>query len=185
MKKIVFFVTLLLSLAQSSVIYAKNPYHNNIDYKNSVKITILSWFSGSAKLSYERTFSKVHQSGEICAGIIGPGLDRYENNPKGFTLRYGHKFFMGNSREFSLTGFYLRPEIVYSQYSYDSRINKTRSLSKETALLGSIGYQYRYKRFLTDLWIGAGIASGTPADTFYHHGFASWHHFNNINKNIP
>ena len=33
------------------------------DYLNSVKITFLSWLSGSTKVSYERAFPGVRQSG--------------------------------------------------------------------------------------------------------------------------
>ena len=84
------------------------------DYKNSIKLTFLSWFSGSTKLSYERAFSKWNQSGEICASLISAGYDKYHNDPMGFTLRYGHKFFLGRD-EISLKGFYLRPEFVYSR----------------------------------------------------------------------
>ena len=64
------------------------------DYLNSVKITFLSWISGSTKLSYERAFPEIRQSGEICGSVICAGFDKYKNNPLGFTVRYGHKFFL-------------------------------------------------------------------------------------------
>lgn len=84
-------------------------------YKNAVKLTFLSWFSGSTKISYERAFPKCKQSGEICASMIGAGYDKYKNDPLGFTLRYGHKFFVaGYKEERPLMGFYLRPEAIYS-----------------------------------------------------------------------
>lgn len=66
----------------------------NVDYLNSVKITFLSWLSGSTKISYERVFPDVRQSGEICGSLICAGYDKYHNDPLGFTVRYGHKFFM-------------------------------------------------------------------------------------------
>ena len=34
-------------------------------YKNAIKITFLSWASGSTKISYERAFPRVKQSGEL------------------------------------------------------------------------------------------------------------------------
>ena len=83
------------------------------DYLNSIKITFLSWFTGSTKVSYERAFPEIKQSGEICAGVISAGYDKYHNDPLGFTVRYGHKFFIGKDK-LSLKGFYLRPEAAYS-----------------------------------------------------------------------
>ena len=74
------------------------------DYLNSVKITFLSWLSGSTKVSYERAFPGVRQSGEICSSLICAGYDKYENDPLGFTVRYGHKFFLpGEDKSLSKT----------------------------------------------------------------------------------
>ena len=83
------------------------------DYLNSIKITFLSWSTGSTKISYERALPNLNQSSEICGSLICAGYDKYDNNPLGFTVRYGHKFFFGE-RELSLKGFYLRPELIYS-----------------------------------------------------------------------
>lgn len=154
------------------------------DYKNSLKITFLSWLSGSTKLSYERAFYNIRQSGEFCTSLIGAGRDKYDNNPKGYTMRYGHKFFLDNNVKRSLMGFYLRPEVVFSHYSYDSKADGDRTFSDETALLATFGYQYVHKRFLADFWIGGGYAFGTPSETYYHHGFELWHYFNSVNTNI-
>lgn len=183
MKKSLF---LLLLCFLSFLTYAKKPLqYPQKDYKNSLKITFLSWISGSTKLSYERAFSRWHQSGELCASVVGAGFDKYDNNPQGFTMRYGHKFFLGtNDYKRSLMGFYLRPEVVCSHYNYDNKEMGERVLSVETAFLGTIGYQYVYKRFLADFWVGAGYATGTPAETYYHHGFELWHYFNTVNTNI-
>ena len=57
------------------------PHGDQPDYLNSVKITFLSWLSGSTKISYERAFPAVHQSGEICASLISAGYDKYKNSP--------------------------------------------------------------------------------------------------------
>ena len=138
------------------------------DYLNSVKITFLSWFSGSTKISYERAFPKVRQSGEICGSLICAGYDKYHNNPLGFTVRYGHKFFLPDRDQLSLKGFYLRPELMFSHYNYDRINDRTRTLASMWALLGTVGYQYVYKRFLADFWVGGGYAFGQPAETGYH-----------------
>ena len=182
-KKVGFIILFLFVV--SNVVFAKQPSARvQKDYRNSFKITFLSWISGSTKLSYERSFPALRQSGELCASIIGAGRDKYQNNPKGYTMRYGHKFFLNENQKKSLMGFYLRPEVVYSHYYYNSGRGNGRTLSSETAFLGTFGYQYVHKRFLADFWVGGGYAFGTPAETYYHHGFELWHFFNSVNTNI-
>jgi hypothetical protein len=161
------------------------------DYLNSIKITFLSWSTGSTKISYERALPNLNQSSEICGSLICAGYDKYDNNPLGFTVRYGHKFFFGE-REYSLKGFYLRPELIYSYYHYNCtstglhncKASNAREKAAMCALLGTAGYQYIYKRFLADFWFGAGYAYGNPADTGYHHGFQLWDYLGTSHDNI-
>ena len=154
------------------------------DYLNSVKITFLSWLSGSTKVSYERAFPQKKQSGELCASLISAGYDKYDNDPMGFTVRYGHKFFIFDNDDISLRGFYLRPELLYSHYYYTRCADGERTLANMGSLLGTVGYQCLWKRFLADFWIGAGYAAGTPAETNYHHGFELWHWFGSEHRNL-
>ena len=154
------------------------------DYLNSVKITFLSWLSGSTKISYERAFPNIRQSGEICGSVICAGYDKYNNNPLGFTLRYGHKFFLPDRDQLSLKGFYLRPEVIYSRYTYDHSVYGDRALSNMTALIGTVGYQYVYKRFLADFWVGGGYAWGQISETGYYHGFEKWHWLGAVHENV-
>lgn len=168
--------------------YCITPAHaieqKQTNYLNSVKITVLSWISGSTKVSYERAFPAWKQSGELCASMIGAGYDKYKNNPLGFTVRYGHKFFLADNKKTALRGFYLRPELVYSHYYYDNKTQNTRELANMGAMLATVGYQYVYKRFLVDGWIGGGYALGNAAETNYHHGFELWHWCGKYNQNI-
>lgn len=181
-KSILLFVVLLFA---SNCMQAKQPaLYPEKDYRNSFKITFLSWISGSTKISYERAFANIRQSGELCTSLIGAGRDKYNNDPKGFTMRYGHKFFMNENQKKSLMGFYLRPEIIYSHYSYNRQADGMRTMAKSTAFIGTFGYQYVHKRFLADFWVGGGYAAGTPAETYYHHGFELWHFFNSVNTDI-
>ena len=154
------------------------------DYLNSAKITFLSWLSGSTKVSYERAFPQKKQSGELCASLISAGYDKYDNDPMGFTVRYGHKFFIFDNDDISLKGFYLRPELLYSHYYYTRCADGERTLANMGSLLGTVGYQCLWKRFLADFWIGAGYAAGTPAETNYHHGFELWHWFGSEHRNL-
>ncbi len=152
---------------------------------NSLKITFLSWGSGSTKLSYERALPTIKQSAELCASLIGAGYDKYHNKPLGFTIRYGHKFFVGDySAERPLDGFYLRPEAIFCRYTYSSATTGARTLAQMGALLATVGYQWTYGRFLVDGWVGGGYSFGTPADTGYHHGFQVWDWFGVRNDNI-
>ena len=152
---------------------------------NSIKFTFLSWITGSTKISYERALPECKQSSEICAGLICAGFDKYQNNPKGFTVRYGHKFFLGNyNPQKPFDGFFVRPEVIYTRYEYDSKVNGQRTLSQMGSLLGSFGYQKTFGRFIVDGWAGAGLALGNPAETGYEHGFLLWNLFDSYNENV-
>ena len=181
---------LLLTVILAFFVLSPNAYASGsaisagrTDYLNSVKITFLSWLSGSTKVSYERAFPQIRQSGELCGSLISAGYDKYANDPLGYTFRYGHKFFLADNDDLSLMGFYLRPELIYSHYFY-THSTGGRTLANMGALLGTVGYQYVYKRFLADFWVGGGYAVGRPAETYYHHGFELWHWFDNVNTNV-
>lgn len=154
-------------------------------YNNAVKITFLSWTSGSTKISYERAFPSIAQSGELCGSVIGAGYDKYKNKPLGFTVRYGHKFFVaGYTPQKPLMGFYLRPELMYSHYTYAHSQSKERTLAQMGALLATLGYQLTLRHFILDAWVGGGYAFGAAAETGYHHGFQLWRWFGRRNDNI-
>lgn len=139
--------------------------------RNAVKITFLSWITGSTKISYERALPEWRQSAEVCTSLISAGYDKFDNDPMGFTLRYSHKFFVGNySPTRPLDGLYVRPEAIYSRYHY-THSTGGRTLAEMCALLATAGYQMSFGRLLVDGWAGAGYAFGTPAETGYHHGF--------------
>lgn len=192
MKKLISILTtfLLLSFSFNSFAqerldeYRPEKKTEITDYLNSVKITFLSWLSGSTKVSYERALPDLRQTAEICASWISAGFDKYRNDPQGFTLRYGHKFFLPDNDGLSLKGFYLRPEAVYSHYFYNLKETGERALANMTALLATVGYQYLYRRILADFWVGGGPAFGNPSETFYHHGFELWHWMNAVNTSI-
>lgn len=152
-------------------------------YNNAVKVTFLSWITGSTKVSYERAFAR-HQTGEICGSVIGAGYDKFRNKPQGFTLRYGHKFFLAGNSDGGLRGFYLRPEAIYSHFSYNAQDTQQRTPARMGALLATTGYQMSVGRLLVDAWVGGGYAWGVPAETGYHHGFALWDLYGKRNDNI-
>lgn len=183
MKKTFLLLALLTGVLFHS--YGRERAHGEVnDYKNSIKLTFLSLISGSTKVSYERALPKIRQSSEICASWIGAGHDKYHNDPKGFTVRYGHKFFFKDKDSKSLQGWYLRPEAIYSYYNYNCQNTRSRELADMGALLGTAGYQLVHKRFLADFWIGAGYAFGHTSETRYHHGFELWHWLGKTNDHL-
>ena len=182
------YLQLILLLITSFPMWALPALDNgslNEGSLNAVKITFLSWASGSAKVSYERAIPAWNQSAELCAGYIGAGRDKYHNHPNGATVRYGHKFYLSPRENHPLDGFYLRPECIWSHYFYDSSCEpESRTLADMTALIATAGVQWSWGHFILDGWFGGGPAWGTPSDTFYHHGFDLWHFLGSSNDHI-
>ena len=150
--------------------------------RNAVKITFLSWFSGSSKVSYERAVFD-NQTMEMTVGYIGAGYDKYKNNPEGYTVRYAHKFMLFDNT-CPLNGFYLRPEAIYSRFRYDAKDVFERRLSEMGSVMFTAGYQYVINRVVLDAYFGSGFAWGNECDTHYQHGFSLWDYFGSYNRNI-
>lgn len=183
MKKTILLLVLITGVCFHG--YGRERAHGEVhDYKNSIKLTFLSWISGITKVSYERALPQIRQSSELCASWIGAGRDKYQNDPKGFTVRYGHKFFFRDRDEKSLQGWYLRPEAIYSYYNYDCKSSGSRELADMGAFLGTTGYQFVHSRFLADFWVGVGYAFGHPSETRYHHGFELWRWLGKTNDHL-
>jgi hypothetical protein len=165
----------------------------NGDFENALKITFLSWASGSTKISYERAFPGCKQSAEICASMIGAGYDKYKNKPLGFTVRYSHKFFVaGYNEDRPLMGFYIRPEVMYSHYDYTHSKTNLRTPTRMGAVMATFGYQFCVSRFIADAWVGGGYCFGKTAETVgsklgtsrYYHGFQTFDWFGKYSDNI-
>lgn len=95
--------------------------------ENAVKMTSLGWLIGSSKFSFERALGSddLPQSGELALSWIGAGMDKFGNDPQGFTVRYGHKLFLGeHDAADPLQGFFVKPEIVFSHFQYDNSVQQ-------------------------------------------------------------
>ena len=143
--------------------------------KNEVKVALLSLASGSSKVTYER-WIRDYQSIELTFGVIGWGVDKlYDSDPKGTCWRAAYKFIFPNNHNANnqLCGFYIKPELCYSTYSYT---HKTRGREKvdRVALMGVAGYDWVIRWFVFDVYGGLGLASGNSSYSNYHHGFVSW-----------
>ena len=142
--------------------------------KNNLKTTVLSYITGSAKITYERALFE-GQSVEFTAGRIGVGGDAKHNNPKGVTTRGAYKwmFPFPNQTKNPLDGFYLKPELAYSRYSHEH--TEENALNQKTiwrtALMACVGWQCVKDWFVFDFYIGAGGAVGDKCPDNYYHGF--------------
>jgi len=159
---------LLLPIFVISTSFFINTYANDRVYNNAIKITFLSFITGSTKVTYERTtFSG--QSFEITGGIIGWGYDKFKVNPKGALFRVSYKFIFFSKPFAPLNGFYVKPELAFSHFKYNTSTERT--LSSWGTLMGCAGYQWGKKWFVVDGFIGTGIGIGTSTELQYHHGF--------------
>ena len=140
--------------------------------KNEVKVALLSLASGSTKVTYERLV-RDHQSIEFTVGVIGWGLDWLkDSDPKGMAWRLAYKFIAESPRNANnqLNGFYWKPELCYSSYSYNHP-DKGRLKVDYFALMAVIGYDWVLNWFVFDIYGGYGYAFGDSNHSNYHHGF--------------
>ena len=149
MKQLMFILVMLLAVNLLQAQEDSRPIR-----KNDLKITFLSFITGSAKLTYERvTFPK--QSAEITGGIIGIGFDKFKVNPKGALVRAGYKFNLLQKENTALSGLYIKPEYAWSFFDYDSKNNGRVHSSMQTIMMCT-GYQHEIKRLVLDGFVGAG-----------------------------
>ena len=156
----------LLLFGHGSAIFAQTPAN---PYKNNLKVTMLSLLSGSTKLTYERSLSD-SRSLEFTAGVIGWGGDYLNHNHSSGGLgRLANKFiFHGRP---GLQGFYLKPELAYSTFTYDAKEDDVRKRTSRLAVMGCFGYQVVFHRFVFDVFSGLGAGLGSGNDYNYYHGF--------------
>lgn len=142
--------------------------------KNTFKTTVLSYLTGSAKLTYERA-AFCGQSFEVTVGIIGVGGDAKHNNPHGVTSRLAYKWIFPFSymNDNPLNGFYVKPEFIYSSYLHEHFVkgSMVESGIHRSALVACAGYQYVFGWFVFDFYVGAGGAFGDHCPDNYYHGF--------------
>jgi hypothetical protein len=151
------------------------------NHKNAIKINFLSPLFNSFNFNYERSLKPGH-SIEGTIGIIGMGNDIYSNNEKGVFMKLGYKFIKspdyylrGQRYAHILKGAYIRPEIAFSSYSYDSEQDYYYSSSSSHssrednlmfALLLNFGKQWVIDNgFIIDTFIGVGYAFGDDSES--------------------
>lgn len=140
--------------------------------KNEVKVALLSLFSGSSKVTYQRWLFD-YQSVEFTIGIIGLGVDKLkDSNPSGTAWRLAYKFVTpsDNNANNPMCGNYCKPELCYSSYSYNHP-TKGKLEVNYAALMWVMGYDWVKDWFVFDIYAGVGYAFGDNNYSYYHHGY--------------
>lgn len=171
MKFKVFILSFLLSLFLFS---ANAQFESNaLNNKNALKTTFLSFYTGSAKITYERALPN-HQSFEVTVGCISWGYDSFHNHPVGGLCRLAYKFIFNGNSQYPLNGLYVKPEFALSCFNYNTKAeDHHRTSSNMGTIMGCVGYQWAKRVFVAEGFVGAGVGFGTVADTQYQHGFIS------------
>lgn len=147
---------------------------------NDVKFTLLSLGSGSTRITYERAFNQ-RNSGEITLGVVGWGWDwMNHSHPRGLLMKMAYKWRLvpQQSSNSWLAGFYVKPEFVWSQFSYGNGRRdyygeppKCPERTLQVALLAECGYQWVLDWFVFDVYAGLGPSLGTGNGNNYYHSF--------------
>lgn len=151
--------------------------------KNDIKVTLLSLGSGSSRFTYERAIDPKH-SAEITIGIVGMGWDWINHSdPKGYIVKLAPKWNIhpvGRSNS-PLSGFYLKPELIYANYAYSYGYKEryaeeayVRETTSQLALLAEGGFQIVADWFVFDIYVGVGPSFGTGNRNNYYHGFMNF-----------
>ena len=172
----------------------ENPENYLENRKNAIKIDFISPLTGNTTLGYERSI-KPGQSIEAALGIIGLGSDPNDVNPTGFFVKFGYKFIKspdfymrGMRYAHILKGGYIKPEIMFGNYSkdfdhyeysgypyYNSTYSSERKNITSGGIMLNLGKQWVYSNaFLVDFYVGVGY--GFDSDDYednYHYGFVT------------
>ncbi len=169
----------------------KDPENYAANHKNVFKVNFLSPLFNSFNFNYERSI-KPGQSIEGTLGIIGWGSDFDDRNEKGVFMKLGYKFIKspdyylrGQRYAHILKGAYIRPELAFSSYSYDtdqyytaysssSYYNTSYQAERKDnlmfAILLNFGKQWVIDNgFVIDTFLGVGYAFGNDEDSFGMH----------------
>lgn len=94
-----------------------NPANYTDNHKNVIKIGFLSPLMGNTSFAWEHSL-RPGRSIEATLGLVGLGLDAYDENPAGGYLKFGYKFIkdpdfylQGMRYAHILKGSYIKPEI--------------------------------------------------------------------------
>ncbi len=163
-----------------------NPENYADNKKNALKINFLSPLYGSTSFSYERSL-KPSRSVEGTLGIIGLGVDNWDENPSGAFVKFGYKFIKdpdfylrGMRYAHVLKGAYFKPELglaTFGRDTYEYIYPYQQTTQRETVVSGVMqivmGKQWIVDNaFLIDFYFGLGYGFSSSDNTNYHYGFS-------------
>ncbi len=152
--------------------------------KKAIKMEFFSPLTGNTTFGYE-SYIKDWLSWEAKVGIIGLGVDVGETNPSGFLFKIGPKFKLNPDfitpdlrGSHLLSGKYIRPEVIFSQYSEDidsfDGTNRERENFTSVGFLITYGRQYVLANIMTlDYHIGLGYAWDNEGEGRYNFGHSN------------
>jgi hypothetical protein len=175
-------------LSFSHSLYGEKTYENQ--KRQAIKVNFLAPLTGNTTISYERLI-RPSRSWEVSLGIIGLGDDINDEDPRGVFAKFGMKFIKspdfylkGMKYAHVLKGTYVKPEIAFSTYSYDSwnyydysssyfSSDTDRQSNWAMAFNIIVGKQYVFNDiFLLDMYFGLGYGFSENNDNeSYHYGF--------------
>jgi len=167
MKKLINTI-IMLTLCLSAIGQQVDTDYEN-QKKHAIKMEFFSPLTGNTTVGYE-SYIKEWISWEVKLGAIGIGTDNDNTNPAGFFFKGGPKlklnpdFVTGDLRSSHLlSGKYIRPEIIFAQYSEDvetvdgNDIVIERESFTSASFLITYGRQYVLANIMTlDYHIGLG-----------------------------
>ncbi|NQZ76792.1 MAG: DUF3575 domain-containing protein [Ekhidna sp.] len=182
MKSISF--TILLTISSITLAQTIDTNYDE-NKKRAIKFEFFSPLTGNSTIGYEK-YVKDWISWEVKVGVIGLGIDPEELNPAGILVKGGPKFklnpdFVTSDLRGShlLGGKYIRPEIVFAQYSEDDMENflggeRERREYTSFAFLITYGRQYILANVMTlDYHIGLGYGWVSSKESKYNYGFSN------------
>ena len=154
--------------------------------KKAIKMEFFSPLTGNTTLGYE-SYIRDWLSWELKVGFIGVGTDVGDSNPGGFLIKGGPKFklnpdFVNDDTKGAhlLGGKYIRPELVFSQYSeevetFDGNSSTTsRESFTSIAFLITYGRQYVLADIMTlDYHIGIGYGYDSSEEGRYNYSHSN------------
>lgn len=172
---------LLVLVSTASLVVAENDTLRTppTGPRNDVKVTLLSIFSGSTRVTYERVLG-ARTSAELTVGAVGLGYDWLNGaDPSGIVVKAAYKWNLQEERcaYTPLAGFYVKPELIYASYDYDNEDlpqvdgGPARDHTTRWALLAEGGWQHIWNNwFLFDIYAGLGPSWGDVNQDNYYHG---------------
>jgi len=143
--------------------------------KGIFKFGLFSPLGGALSLGYERSI-RPSRSMEYAAGIIGLGTSIHEN-ARGAYIRAGYKIIKNpkiykKAGEYAhlMHGAFIRPDMVFSYYSFESYNKSNREDAFSFALILNFGKQWVLDdEFSLSINAGVGYAISSGSEYYYSH----------------